>query len=189
MSRRFIASVVVSLATVGLVVGTSSSSFSGTTSTVGNTASAATVSITDDDSGIALFNVTNAVPGVVTTKCITTEYTGSVPAEVALYARTSGDLAPFVNITVENGTTTTPTCAGFTPTTVQFTGTLDALGAKSTFATGLGASAWHPKAAATIPAVSNDVKRAWRITTVLADNNAAQGKSASFDLVWEARNL
>jgi hypothetical protein len=102
--------------------------FSATTQNSGNEISTGSVLLGDNDSGSSLFNVTNAHPGDTWTRCIKVTYNGSLAADVHLYLQnTSGPLAPYVNLTMTQGTQASPTfpgCTGFSPdaTGVIFTG-------------------------------------------------------------------
>ncbi|MDX6605817.1 MAG: hypothetical protein QOD14_357 [Solirubrobacterales bacterium] len=102
--------------------------FSATTQNSGNEISSGTVLLSDNDSGSSLFNVTGAKPGDAWTRCIKVSYNGTLPADVHLYMQNvTGPLAPYVNLTMTQGTQASPTfpgCTGFTPdaTGVIFTG-------------------------------------------------------------------
>lgn len=82
-----IAAIVGSMAVVGLLVVTASSAaFTATTDNTGNAFNAATIALSDDDGGTAMFDVSGLVPGDVTTGCITVTYTGTAdPAVVKIY--------------------------------------------------------------------------------------------------------
>jgi hypothetical protein len=111
---------VVSLGVFGL--------FSATTQNAGNEISTGTVALSDNDSGSALFNITNASPGDSWARCIKVTYNGSLPADVHLYLQgTTGTLANYLDLTMTQGTqtgATFPDCTGFTPdaTGTVFTG-------------------------------------------------------------------
>lgn len=82
-----IAAIVGSMAVVGLMVVTASrAAFTASTENPDNAFDAATIALTDDDGGTAMFTVTDMVPGDVATGCITVTYTGTAdPLEVKLY--------------------------------------------------------------------------------------------------------
>lgn len=82
-----IAAIVGSMAVVGLLVVTASSAaFTATTDNTGNAFNAATIALSDDDGGTAMFNVTGMVPGDTTEGCITVTYTGTAdPGVVKIY--------------------------------------------------------------------------------------------------------
>lgn len=81
------AAVVGSMALVGLMVVTASrAAFTATTDNTGNAFNAATIALTDDDSGTAMFDVTGMVPGDTAEGCITVTYTGTAdPTVVKIY--------------------------------------------------------------------------------------------------------
>ncbi len=141
------------------------------------------VVLSDDDGGVALFNVSGMAPGDTGFKCINVEYDGDVAADVELYVSASGGtLAPYVDLTVEAGTgATNAACAGFASLAVPstFSGTLASFTTThGTYATGFGT--WAP----TVP----DSVRSYRFTYTLQDDDAAQDKSANATLLWEARS-
>jgi hypothetical protein len=165
-----------------LLVGTFSA-FSSTTSNPGNTFSAGTVTIGDNDAGGALYSLTDQTPGATVTRCIKVTYTGTLDADVKLYTpSTIGSLGPFLNLTVTPGTQATPTfpsCTGFTPDAggAIFTGTLAAFAAAHpSYAAGLADSPGAGTEWATDDAV------VYRFEVTLADDNAANA------FTWEARN-
>ena len=91
--------------------------FSSTTTNAGNTITAGTVAIADNDAGAAMYSITNAKPGESVSKCIKVTYTGSLDADVHLYTTsTIGALGQYVDLTITPGTQTTPSfpsCTGF----------------------------------------------------------------------------
>ena len=96
---------------------------SGTTSNAGDTFSAGTVTLTDNDSGGSLFTFTNQKPGVTSNSCIKVTYTGSVTTSaLKLYATAvTGSLAPYLNVTVTRGTDSNPSFSGCTNFTADAT--------------------------------------------------------------------
>jgi hypothetical protein len=90
--------------------------FTATTTNPGNQIDSGTVAISDNDSGVALYNVTNAKPGDATSKCIRVSYTGSLASSVKLYVSSGITNGTDYNLKVERGSGTTnfSTCAGFT---------------------------------------------------------------------------
>ena len=169
------------LLTAAFIVTASLAAFSDTTDNSGNTWSAGTVILTDDDLGVAMFTVTNMSPGTVT-DCIVVTYSGSVlPADVNLYGISGGTgLDDFLDVTVEEGTGGIfGDCTGFSPTSTIFgPGTLTSFAATHTnFTNGVGA--WLPAA--------NPESRTYRFTVTLVDNNAAQGLNATATFTWEAQ--
>jgi hypothetical protein len=187
---RALLAVVAGIALSGALVWQSSyAAFTATTSNPGNSWTAGTIALADNDSGAALFNASGLVPGSTGYRCITVDFTGTVGAQVRLYATpvTSGPtaLAPYLELTVEEGTGTTATCSDFAASSTLY-GTAPGFDTTKTLSTftsshsshGTGLSAWAPTTAAS---------RAYRISYRLKDDDAAQGAAASINFVWEAR--
>jgi hypothetical protein len=74
------------LAAAALIWQSSNAAFSGTTRNSGNNWATGAVSITDDDSGSARFQVENMTPGDTDTKCIKVTTNANVPGIVKGYA-------------------------------------------------------------------------------------------------------
>ncbi len=169
------------LLTAAFIVTASIAAFSDTTDNSGNTWSAGTVILTDDDAGSATFIVSDMAPLATATECIVVTYSSSMlPADVNLYGVSGGTgLDAYLDVTVEEGSGGIfGNCAGFTPTSTIFTGTLTSFAATHTnFATGAGA--WNPAA--------NPESRTYRFTVTLQDNNLAQGLNATATFTWEAQ--
>ena len=177
MTRKLL----ISIAVVGVVGALSGfgtySAFSATSSNSGNSMQAGTVSITDDHTASSLIGLTNAKPGDTTTGCIKVTYTGSLPADVRMYATPTGALAPYLNVTIKRGTGGSyPSCTGFTAETTTFTGTLSTLPASWSAAT---SGSW----------VQNEA-HSYQVAVTLDANTpaSAQGTSAGVSFTWEARN-
>ncbi len=72
---------------VGLVAGAGTfAAFSSTSGNNGDAFAAGTVIIADNDSGSAMWSVTNQIPGGSVTKCIRLTYAGTLNADVKLYS-------------------------------------------------------------------------------------------------------
>lgn len=163
----------------------SSAAFSATTSNTGNSLSATALSLTDNDAGSALFDVTGMRPGAVTA-CIRITYAGDVDdiAAVRMYgAYTVGDLLPYLNIAVDRSATgTAADCSDFgTPSAVQAgTGLGTFLAARTAFSNGV--DVWTPSTASESMTL--------RITLTLADDNLAMNKSVSgLAFTWEIQTI
>jgi len=168
---------------VGAVVVVSSrSAFSDTTDNAGNSWTAGTVIITDDDGGSAMFNATAMAPGSSVTECIVVTYSGTlVPADVVLYGVSGGTgLDAYLDVTIEEGSGGVfGNCTGFTLNSTPFNNTLANFSATHTnFGNGLGG--WSPAV--------NPESKTYRITVSLQDNNAAQGLNGTATFTWEAQN-
>jgi len=167
-----------------LAMGSSRAAFFDTTQNTGNSFASGDVLISDDDSGSAMFSLSDMAPGDSATKCINVQYDGSItPADIESYV-SAGDLAgtglgDYLNLTVELGTGGTfADCAGFAGASF-YSGTLDGFAGNFTdFASGTGS--W------TAAATGDD--RTYRFTFDLQDDNAAQDLNATFTFTWEAQN-
>ncbi len=175
------------LGATALTFQASSAAFSGTTDNSANSLGAATVSLSDNDSGSALFDVTNMVPGESTTNCITVTYGGDTDSvgAVKLYASVTDDssFAGEVDIQVEEGSGGTfDDCTGFSAdSTLYSTNTLSAFDtAHSDYSDGL--SGFTPSQAAP--------SKSYRITMTLGSDtaNSFQGDSLTAALTWEVQS-
>jgi hypothetical protein len=190
--------ILLSTLVVGLLCGLTSLGvfglFSATTQNAGNEISTGTVSISDNDAGSALYNITGAKPGDTVSKCIRVTYTGSLPADVHLYTPTTvpGALAQYVDLTITKGTqlnSSFPDCTGFTPAATGaalFSGTLQGFETtRNSFASGIDTAAnGH-----TVWAIGDSVVYKIDATLQLATPDASQGSSTGVHaFMWEARN-
>lgn len=187
MSREVVVQVVVVgaalLAVSATVVRGSQAAFSGTTSADANSMAAGTVLLDDDGTGSTMFSVSEMKPGQTETRCITVTYTGSLAASVKLYrgaiTPTTGHLGTYLDAVVDEGSganTTGFDCTNFSAASAIYSGTLESLA--TAYAGGSGT--WAPTA--------NGQTRQYRVALTLQDDNNAQGKTAAFDIIWEAQN-
>jgi predicted ribosomally synthesized peptide with SipW-like signal peptide len=168
------------------------SAFSSTTSNPGNEFQAGTVTLSDNDSGTALYNNLAAKPGTTVTKCINVTYTGSLDADVKLYVPESiGALGAYTDLTITPGTQTTPSfpsCTGFTPASGGsiFNGTLSAFAtAHNAWSNGLGT---YPSGA-TKWTTNNNVVYQITATVDAATPDTAQGATTnSHSLTWQSQS-
>jgi predicted ribosomally synthesized peptide with SipW-like signal peptide len=169
------------------------SAFSSSTENPGNVITTGTVTIEDNDSGVALYSMTAAKPAESKTSCIKVTYKGTLPSTVKLFTvSTIGALGPYVNLRVEAGTQATstfPSCTEFTPASsgaTVYEGTLAAFATEhNTFATGITTN----PASATKWETNNSV--VYRFTATLSSSapNLAQGATTgSHAFSWEAQN-
>ncbi len=135
---------------------------------------AASLELSDDDEGRSLVNLTNMVPGKLTSSCITVKYEGSLyPIELIMAVEAIGDLSQYVEISVLQGTGGAfGDCTGFTEIQEMYAGTLDGLAA-SELVVGILRSSSETKS--------------FRFDYQLTDTADAIGKTASADVVWEVR--
>ena len=190
-TRKQLLTVLVVAVTVGIVAMLSGvgvfSAFSSTTQNDGNSFSTGTVTISDNDAGAAMYNVSNKKPNDTVTSCIQLTYTGSLAADVHLYTTSSiGALGQYLNLTIDKGTGMGPfpSCTGFTSQATVYSGTLQSFAnTKSNFATGVAAfpgaqTQWN----------QNDTL-VYRFTLSVQDNNNAGGlTTGSHSFIWEAQN-
>lgn len=166
--------------------------FSSTTTNAGNTITAGTVAIADNDAGAAMYSIASAKPGESVSKCIKVTYTGSLDADVHIYTgSTIGSLGQYVDLTITPGTQTTstfPSCTGFTadPGGAIYTGTLQNFGStKNSYANGV---VDYP-GSGTKWATNESV--VYQVTASLQSSapDAAQGlTTGAHTFTWEARN-
>jgi hypothetical protein len=189
-TRKILLSALV-LGAGGLAAGAATfSAFSATTGNPGNGFSAGTVTLGDDDAGAALVSLpANAKPGDSSTRCIRVSYSGSLPAQVRLYASVSGGLAAHLTLTVTRGTQASPSfpsCTGFTADSgnygygangILYQGKVSGLPATYASAITDPAASWN-----------NGDERSYRYVVTVDNTPAAQGLSASATFNWEARN-
>lgn len=188
--RLMAAAVPIGVLLSGLLVWQSShAAFTAQTTNPTNTWSTGTVTLTDNDSDVALFasaSNTNLKPGTTYgPRCIHVTYGGALDADVKLYVQSAdvtGQLPPYLNLTVDietiSGTPTFGTCSTPIGTTQLYSGTLAALttthGGWST-----GAGSW---------AATTGQVRQYRFSYTITDHNDAQNKTANAVLTWEAQS-
>jgi hypothetical protein len=187
-SRRFFVTVPLLAVASFAVVYAVYPAFSGSVSVRGNTFSAGTVAVGDNDSGSALWTVTNAKPGDIASACIKVTYTGTLPATVRLYvSASSGALGQYLSFTAETVSFASPpafpSCTGYTlRSTLSTGGTLASfVTARTGYTDGIEAfppsqTRWN----------QNDAVY-YRFTATLQSNPAAQGQSETATFAWEAR--
>jgi hypothetical protein len=186
--------------------------FTATTVSTGNSFSAGSVALTDNDTSTALFTTAALKPGDSGTACITVSYSGSLSpsAPVQLYVAPGdasdvpgsggGTVAPSLDFSVETATGsgifgTGAPCTGLAGATVfgdpagtatsagNMLSDLVARNAYSVGGTTSVSSAWTPVGGSTTTKV-------FRFHYALASDtpNTAQGAVATVKLTWEARS-
>jgi hypothetical protein len=180
--------VVCMVVAAALVWNSSSAEFSATTTNPSTNAWAAgTLSISDDDTGTAMFNVPILKPGDTGTRCVRVTYGGSIASAVKLYTTASsytGTLGSSITLTVSegpDGTYADVTCSNWTTGTQIYTGTMANFNASHTsYANGV--SAWTPT-------TSGDVKVYKFVYSLpIGTANATQNTSAGIGFTWDAQN-
>jgi hypothetical protein len=168
------------------------SAFSSTTTNSGNNFSTGSVTLGDNDSNQALYNVTNQKPGDSTTNCIKVTYTGSLASDVRLYTTSSiGTVGQYVDLTITPGAQSSPSfpgCSTFTAdgTGPIYSGTLQSFASTyGSYANGLAdypgaTSAWN---------LNDSVVYRFQVTLQSGAPDTAQGlATGSHSYTWEARN-
>ncbi len=182
---------VVALSCVGIVGQASYAAFSAKVSNSGNTFGVGTVSLSDDDSGAALFSLTGLKPGSNGSRCITVTSTGSLPSSVKLYTANTGttnNLSSYITLTVTQGTGGSfGACSGFTALgsgSAVYSGTLASLFSSAT-SYGSGVGTWTPSGGSNANE-SRTYQFAYAVSSSTPDS--AQGGTATFTLTWETQN-
>jgi predicted ribosomally synthesized peptide with SipW-like signal peptide len=183
-----------------LVLSATNAAFTATTTNPGNAFAAGTVALADDDAGNALFDLSNLKPGDSTSQCITVSYTGSLGAQLRMYAATTGTgLGADLNLKLTRGTFATPPgggdCAGFTADSTDYIS--HGVGVLYDAALGSFPSAWATgtvdPSVSTFPTAevwTTNEAHAYQLTVTLPSGTASseQGKTASTTFTWETRD-
>jgi hypothetical protein len=178
----------------GVATGTIAYAAFGTpTSNSGNQFGAGTVTLSDNDSGSAMFNLTNQKAGFTSAGCIQVTYNGSVSANVHLYATVGGTgLGSYLSVLIYRGTNTGGfnSCATFAADSTNYIGlgagiikysTLTSLG--TSYATGQ----VDPTSAS--PATWATGESHWyEFLLQVPSNSSAEGLNATITFTWEAQN-
>jgi len=191
-TRKLLLTVLV-IGIVGTVAGVGTfSAFSSTTSNDGNLFAAGTVTISDNDSGAAMYSVSNAKPGDSAQSCIKVTYAGSLAANVRLYTNsTIGSLGSHLTLVVTPGTGSVSfgsSCTNFTADAggAIYDGTLSNFASTySNFSSGLalnnssGSASWSQNDA---------VVYKFQISIPSSDTTGGGLTSGSHSFSWEAQN-
>jgi len=170
------------VASGALIATASYAAFSSSTDNAANSWRTGAVSLTDDDQGVAMFDVDDLVPGSAGSNCITVTANTTNASTVKLYAADATDadsLAEHLGLTVERGSLgTAGDCSTFTGTTVH-DGTLADLMASDSFGTGV--DAWKP--------TTGTASTTYRFSYDLSEGapNKVQSSDAGTTFVWEAQ--
>jgi hypothetical protein len=167
----------------------STAAFTADTRNVGSNWATGSVTLTDDDLGVAAFQIANVIPGQTGSRCLQVTSTSSVPGVVKVYIARVGAQGLENNITVstEIGTGGTfGSCASFVAESPALPAlTLAYAGAQfSNYSTGV--LPW------TTTGNAAGETKSYRVTWVFETGgltqpqiDALQGKSVSADVVWE----
>jgi hypothetical protein len=171
-----------------LVVTSSRAAFVAQNDNLANQVTAATVDLTDEDAGSAMFSSTGLMPGTNLTRCIEVTYSGTVdPVPVKLYAAgtPTGTLAPYLDLTVDVAAANDDafgSCTNFGAvggSAPVYTGTLGAFATSYPDYANGASTTWDP-------ALTGEA-RTFRFTISVQDTTAAEGQTTTFGFSWETR--
>jgi hypothetical protein len=166
--------------------------FSAGSSNPGNSFSAGTVAIADNDGSGSLLSLSSARPGDSMTRCIRVQSQGDLDAVVHLYGTVSGALAPYLSLTVTRGTDTAPSypsCAAFTADASDYVGAGPGVvysGTLAGYPSSYGAGVVDPVAASPETWTTSEA-HSYLLSITLNNDPAAQGLVADASFTWEAR--
>lgn len=190
---RRVLGVVGGLATVAvLAAGGVFAAFTATTTNPGNSLTAGSVAISDNDGANVAMYTSGAVgdlapgdPAVV--RCIKVTYTGSLDSAVKLYGSSGVTNGGSFDLTIERGTQTTgafPGCGDFVAGSTAYSGTLAGLGTDWT-------SGVDGKAAAAAWNQNDNVAYRFTLTArddAVVNNHTSVQSTGSHTFTWEARS-
>ena len=162
-----------------------------------HTVASGSLTLTDNDNGSALIAITNGVPGQssgTSTGCIKVTYTGSVSANLRLYATVTGTLAPYLTLTVTRGTDSAPSyksCTNFSADSTNYIGSgagVISSGLLSAFPTSYAAGLVDPTSGSPETWTQNET-HSYKFVITLNNDSNAQALSSTTTFTWEARNL
>jgi hypothetical protein len=190
--RRTVAASAASCLVAMVAAGLALATFKDTSSNPGNSFSAGTLDLTDDDNGSVAFNLTGLKPTTpAESRCIQVSYAGNGSGLVRLYGSTTGSLASHLNLKVERGAQASPSfpsCTGFAPDSTSYIGAGAGVvydGTLSAYPTSYAAGVVDAPGAA--ETWTGGEAHSYRLTVSLADEAAAQGLSSTAAGPWEAR--
>ncbi len=193
-ARNLLATVVIVGLLIAAVGAAVYSAYTSVTANQGNSFTAGSISLSDNDAGSALFTVQGFTPGDSFVKCIQVDYasTGGVQSNVKLYGSTGGTgLDRYLDLRIRRGTTpatgASGDCTGFAPDATDYDGngagviyddTLERFGDDYATGTADPAAAW-----------SDGDRAVYEITLTVQNDNAAQGLGVTQNFAFEARTL
>jgi predicted ribosomally synthesized peptide with SipW-like signal peptide len=181
------------VAALGLAAGSATwSAFSTSTDSSSNSFTTGTVSLEDNDLDAAVLSLSNAKRGDNAVGCVRVTYSGSLPANVRMWATTTGGLASYLDIKVRRGSSTGsfPNCPVFTDDGTDHIGQGDGViynGALSGFHSA-GSPLLEPSAGSP-ETWTNGEDHVYEITVTLPSGagGGGQGLSSTLTLYWEAQ--
>jgi hypothetical protein len=173
-TARAFAAAVSALLIATLVVTRSGDALNTEGTTSGSAVASGTIALVDDDQGRALFDLGDMVPGRSEKRCIEVVYAGSIlPVELAMRAEAGGELAPLLDVTVQEGEGGGfDSCEGFEPAREVFSGTLADLASEDWVDLGR--------------MVNSGESRTYMIEFAVQDRQDALGIATNADFTWEA---
>jgi hypothetical protein len=189
--RAKLAVTLIAAVVIGITASTATwSAWTAQTGNAGNTFTAGTVTISDNDSGSTLFTLPAMRPGTPVSRCIRVNYTGTLPSEIRLFGATTAGtgLAAYIDLTVTRGTVSAGAfgdCTNFTPDVTNHLG----MGAGVLFDDVMSAypSTWAAGIVDPTAAWATNDTHYYRFTVDVANDDNAQGKTATETFTWEAR--
>lgn len=174
---RLLAMAITALLVSFLVINRTSTALSAGAATPPAELTAGRVELTDDDADRTLFDLSDLLPGRPVANCIGLTYEGTVfDGNVELRGRGAGDLAPYLDLRIESGTGGGfGDCTAFRPDGVVFDGTVAGLVRRH-------GPQGDPLVAMRLE--NTRQQRTFRATVAVRDVDAAEGRSASFELLW-----
>lgn len=192
-SRRYLVSLLL-IGLVGVVAGLGTyPAFSSSATNPGDSFSAGTVTISDNDASGTLLSLSGAVPGDSDSGCIRVLYSGSLSSTVRLYGSSSGPLAPYLTLTVTRGADPAPSfpsCSGFTADATNYIGAGAGViysGPLTSFP-GSAATGIQDPVAASPETWTTSETHVYRFSVTLINDPAARNKSGSATFTWQSRN-
>lgn len=172
-TARAFAAAISSLLIATLVVNRSNEALATDGTAAGSSLSTGTISLLDDDSGRALFDFSDMAPGRPIVRCLEVIYDGTItPVDLSLATESVGDLAPYLDVTIESGDGAGfESCEGFNPDGQDVSATLRQLADGGRIELGR--------------LVNSGERHSYRITVDIHDVQDALGKAASADFIWE----
>lgn len=177
------------------------SAFSSTTSNDSNDFATGSVTLSDNDSGGAMFDLTGAGPGSTMSKCIQVSYTGSLTSSVRLYGAVAGGtgLNQYLDLKVTRGSfpgapPASMDCTGFTADSVTYSGGNGAGAGGVMFNARMDSypTTWTAgivdAPGGTAEAWTNPEAHVYRFDVTVADDQNAAAKTHQQTFTWEARN-
>jgi len=187
--RKLLVSLLV-LGTLGSIVGFGAfSAFTATTTNSGNTLTAGTVIINQHAGATTLYTGANKKPTDSVVACVRVTYTGSLTANVKLYASAGITNGTLFNLKIERGSglsspDNTMNCTGFSSASTPFNANIGTIG--TSFAAGI-----DGKAAAATWATNDSVD--YRFTISVIDDPTPNAhitttSTGAHTFTWEARS-